>query len=550
MIMTIAFVLFLSAINIWAVPTLIIALGATSKAYEILDSSAALGYVMLPAIFLVFSLSFNESYEILKRYAFWAFLLIPAFFFLYLGWSSNLIQVHPFNKAIITSWGYVSPTGAFFPLFLLWLESLMFVSLSLIIQFYRKTGVPVKRKQTLFLIAAILTPLVAGTITDGILPIFRVQVFPLAIPLTSIMALFIFYAIRMYGLFEIVPLSVIIKSIKEAVVTVNSENKIVSVNPEAEEMLGQKESVLLGKSIHKVLPLKDESENKVNYKNSPIYKAIMKKETIKSDNFSLLKKDRKTINISVNVSPIFSQNNVVGATILFRDITQQRAIDRAKSNFVSFTSHQLLNPLSVIRLYTELILEKNNLTQAKKYAQKIFKKSNEMVELIEDFLKMSRIELGVFEKNQEVVNVGDICNEIIKELSLRIQKKRLKIKTEFSTQVKKTTVNPFIVSQILQNLITNAVKYTSAGGKITVRLAAGKSLYIKVSDTGSGIPKEELEKIFTKFYKLKPADGETSHSLGIGLYMVKTLLDHIGGTIDVISKINKGTTFYVSIPIV
>src|SRR6185369_295298 len=162
-------------------------------------------------------------------------------------------------------------------------------------------------------------------------------------------------------------------------------------------------------------------------------------------------------------TPIILQGKIIGAVQVFRDVTKEREIDRVKSELISLASHQLRTPLSAINWYAEALLKeelgKVNKEQ-KRYLQEIFNANQKMVELVYDFLNVSRVELGTLSLKLSALSLIEVSKSILKELEPIIKSKKLKVTEEYGRELENLQADRKIIRLILQNIITNAVKYT------------------------------------------------------------------------------------------
>lgn len=257
--------------------------------------------------------------------------------------------------------------------------------------------------------------------------------------------------------------------------------------------------------------------------------------------------------LSTTISPILDQkNNIVFFISIGRDTTKEENIDKAKSEFVSLASHQLRTPLSVIKWYTEMLLSGDaTKIQKKEYTEQIYQSTKNAVDIVDTLLDVSRLELGTYMVEPEQIRIVAVVKGVIDEMKIATKEKKLSLKISIGKDIPATYQDPRLLRIIFQNLLSNAIKYTSAKGKITASLAVQDNKYIlfTVSDTGCGIPKGEQDRMFTKFFRasnvLKQSEGT-----GLGLYIVKSVVDRLRGTLWFESKENKGTTFFVRIPLV
>jgi PAS domain S-box-containing protein len=266
-----------------------------------------------------------------------------------------------------------------------------------------------------------------------------------------------------------------------------------------------------------------------------------------------IKKDGQLYNVFATITPVLDKDGEVQFFLgIERDITREKMIDKAKSEFVSLASHQLRTPLSAINWYTEMLLDGDAgpLTkEQKEYLHEIYTGNQRMVDLVTSLLNVSRLELGTFAIEPTEGDLVAMSQNAIKELTPLITAKKLQV-TETYGKVPPICVDKKLMYMIFQNIYSNAVKYNPEGGKITVGIAIDKKkVIITATDTGMGIPKEEQGQIFTKLFRANNAKDSVTEGTGLGLYIVKSILDQAGGKISFTSEVNKGTTFTVTLPL-
>jgi signal transduction histidine kinase len=256
--------------------------------------------------------------------------------------------------------------------------------------------------------------------------------------------------------------------------------------------------------------------------------------------------------VVTTISPIKNEKEIIGGISVFRDITNEKRIDQAKTEFVSLASHQLRTPLSTINWYTEMLLAGDIgklTTEQHKYVKETYKASKRMVDLVNALLNVSRIELGTFVVEPKPMNIKEVLNEVISELQSLIKIKKTIVKVHLDVN-NTYQLDRKLIHIIFQNLISNALKYTPEKGKIIVSVTEGtKFIDIQVKDNGYGIPTNQGKLIFTKLFRADNIKDKESDGTGLGLYIVKSILDQTGGSIHFESEIDKGTTFFVKIPV-
>lgn len=282
--------------------------------------------------------------------------------------------------------------------------------------------------------------------------------------------------------------------------------------------------------------------------------------TIKTEKKPLLstlknrRKDGQEYEASVSIAPVLDDKNEIKYFIgIERDITHEKMVDRAKTEFVSLASHQLRTPLSSVNWYAEMLLAgdggKLNKEQAG-FVQEIYAGNQRMVELVNSLLNVSRLELGTFAVEPEPTNIVEIAQSVIKELQPSIIAKSLKLTFNYDKNTPIIQADPKLIRIIFQNLLSNSVKYTSEKGLVSLTINNDKkNLLIEVTDNGYGIPKKEQYRIFEKLFRAENVRAMDTEGTGLGLYIVKSIIKHAGGQISFKSAENKGTSFKLSIPL-
>jgi signal transduction histidine kinase len=234
------------------------------------------------------------------------------------------------------------------------------------------------------------------------------------------------------------------------------------------------------------------------------------------------------------------------------DITKQKKAEDAKSEFVSLASHQLRTPIAGMKWSTELLQMDNpeSLTDRQhKYIDRLLESIRRMAVLVDDFLRVSRFELGTFQPEFDVVNLAQLFEDIMEEQSVRAKQKHIEVKTFFDANISSIKTDPNLMRMIITNLYTNAVKYTIEEG--TIHLGFGKKdddLIITIEDNGMGIPPGDQDTIFSKLFRAGNAVRNVPDGTGLGLYIVKEAVNVLRGNVSFTSTENIGTTFEVLLP--
>ena len=341
-------------------------------------------------------------------------------------------------------------------------------------------------------------------------------------------------------------------SIGEGAIATDEFGRITRVNPIALRILGYRQADLLGEWFPKKIVALNDQEVPINLIDRPITKAFLTGQSV-TEKVIYRRKDGSTLPISLTISPILLDDRPIGAIQVFRDITVEEEVDRMKSEFISLASHQLRTPLSAIKTYSHMLVDgyMGDVTPAqKKSLRTIISATNRMNELISTLLNITRIESGTIVINARMMRVDRAADEVIKELSLAAAEKSITLTLstggKLATSVK---TDNLILKEILSNLVSNAIKYTSDGGTVDVDVKGRvKDVLITVTDNGWGIPADSHDQVFSKFFRAQNTVKRETTGTGLGLYLVKGLLERLNGKIWFESKEGKGTKFFMTLP--
>jgi len=265
---------------------------------------------------------------------------------------------------------------------------------------------------------------------------------------------------------------------------------------------------------------------------------------------------RENLVLEVSTIPMMRKEEKLGTLIILHDITRERMIERMKTEFVSISAHQLRTPLSAVKWTLKMILE-GDLGKISKeqrtFLEKTYLSNERMINLINDLLNISRIEEGRFLykiQKYDIVKLLERTIASLKEVALR---KKLDFKFfKPEKRIPDAEVDIEKISLVFQNMIENAIHYTSPGGKVYVNIEyspAEKKILFFVKDSGIGISKNQRARVFSKFFRGSNAIKLETEGTGLGLFIAKNIIEAHGGKIWFKSQENKGTTFYFSLPI-
>lgn len=247
---------------------------------------------------------------------------------------------------------------------------------------------------------------------------------------------------------------------------------------------------------------------------------------------------------------------IVGGAIILHDITHLKEIDKMKTEFVSVASHQLRTPLTAIKLFTEMLINGDVgelQDRQKEYLADIYESTSRMVRLVNDLLSLSRLESGRLRVEPVDTNIISFIESIIEEVLPLATSKNVKIDFEKNKEkIPNIFIDITLMRQVVNNLITNAVRYSADGkeGRVVVKVEKEKEgVLISIKDDGIGIPKRVQSRIFEKFFRADNAIKSETEGTGLGLYVSKMIVESSGGKIWFKSEEKKGTTFFISIPL-
>lgn len=352
-------------------------------------------------------------------------------------------------------------------------------------------------------------------------------------------------------------LQTILSSVGDGLVLIDEQYRISLVNPKAEEFLGFTHKELLGKDLRTVIKLFKKKKEEMPPAVWPIEEMFTKRSPVSvgMEAELSLATERHITQIPIALSAAPLGGGLAGAVIILRDVTEDRALDDAKSGFISVASHQLRTPLTTIRWYSEMLLSEDagKLSPAQQdFLKEVHSGAERLYQTIDLLLGISRVESGRVKTEKIPIDLAVFTEDIAKEMRPSIDEKKLTFTITPLPVPVVVSLDSLMLRQVVLNLISNAIRYTNEGGMIEVRWKAsddGNDIVYEVRDDGIGIPRAQQSRIFTKFFRAENALVKVPDGSGLGLALVKDLVESWGGRVWFETEEGKGTTFYFTIPL-
>ena len=346
-------------------------------------------------------------------------------------------------------------------------------------------------------------------------------------------------------------LSITLGGMSEGIIAVDINKRIILFNIVAENLTGWKSAEVEGEVVDKIFRIVNEKTKE--FIESPIDKVLQSGKTERGTEYdTLISRKGTECPIAVSAAPIRkSEGAVVGVVMVFCDVSHEREVDRLKIDFTSSVSHELRTPLTSIKAYTATILRDPNMPEEtrRQFLAIIDEESNRLAALIEDLLEVSRIEPGAAKVRRETVDVAAVIEKVLLNLTPLAQKKNIQLRKDIGDELPMLQADEGKIESVVTNLVNNAIKFTPGHGHVAICIeVTDGEMVIRVSDTGMGVPKEALSKIFDRFYRVN-RPGKQIQGTGLGLSIVNKIVTMHNGRIEVESEMDQGTTFTVFLPL-
>ena len=331
-------------------------------------------------------------------------------------------------------------------------------------------------------------------------------------------------------------LETILNSTPDPVLVTDASNRLILANPAA--------SQLFGMTIHR--GERQDLQQTIQIK--PLYD-LLQSSSENGRTTEIIMPNGKTY--LATASAMLADDSTVGRVCIMRDVSQLKEIDTLKSEFVSTVSHDLRSPLTLMRGYATMLELAGDLNdQQKNYAKMIVQGVDNMAKLVNNLLDLGRIEFGVG-LQVESVPVLNIIERVTGGLQMLAREKEISLSVEIPKDMPHAVeADQALLHQAVYNLVENAIKYTRKSGDVTVQLLPSDStLTFAVQDSGIGIPKDDMKRLFEKFYRGTNREALSQRGTGLGLAIVKSIAERHGGRVWAESELGKGSKFFLLVPL-
>jgi len=334
----------------------------------------------------------------------------------------------------------------------------------------------------------------------------------------------------------------IITSFADGLLVFDKEKKLTMINPQAGNFLGIKPEEIIGKSNLELYELKALRDLMALLGKE--MKGIFRKEWEAKREFVL----------EVSTIPLMTEEEEAGTLVVLHDVSREKIVERLKTEFVSLSAHQLRTPLSAIKWTLRMLLDGDlgEITkEQREYIEKTYGSNERMISLINSLLNVTRIEEGRFIYRPVLAKIDEIAESVVEAFEEEIEGKQIKFQFEKpKEQLPRVFVDVEKIKMAIQNLVDNAIRYTLERGQVTVALkGVNEEIEFSVKDTGVGIPKEQQERVFTKFFRGANVIRLETEGSGLGLFITKNIIEAHGGKIWFESEEGRGSTFYFTLPV-
>lgn len=364
---------------------------------------------------------------------------------------------------------------------------------------------------------------------------------------------------------------ILIQSITDGIIVTNTTNNVTLFNHGASKITEWPIEDAMGMDARSILQLiaDPKTNTLINNEEHPFAKVLKTREPI-TETFQLVSRSNKNLYISTVISPVVipKSNELAGTVAVFRDVSREKSEEQQRADFVSTASHEMRTPVAAIEGYLALALNDKVSkidSKAREYLEKAHDSTKHLGQLFQDLLTSARAEDGRLTSNPVVVEMGAFIDKLADDLKFVAEKKNLKMELltnsispnkdgivdargKIIQPLYYVHVDPDRIREVITNVFDNAVKYTSEG-KVSLSITGNDNVVqVSVTDTGPGIPKNDLDHLFQKFYRVDNSATRSIGGTGLGLFICKKIVELYNGKIWAESEPNQGSTFFINLP--
>jgi PAS domain S-box-containing protein len=340
-------------------------------------------------------------------------------------------------------------------------------------------------------------------------------------------------------------LAAIVESSDDAIVSKTLEGIITSWNTAAERLFGYSAEEAIGKHITLIIP------PELYYEEEEIISRLRQGKRIEHYETVRLRKDGTPVDVSLSISPVRDRTGtIIGGSKIARDISERRALERRKDEFIGMASHELKTPITSLKGFTHLLqrrIKNSGDEECLRFLARMDSQIDRLTILVNDLLSITQMQKGELAYRMERFELAQLVQETIENVQGATQTHRLLLES---------TVAAFVygdrdrLGQVLTNLLTNAIKYSRHADRVIVHMAVQEgNVVVNVQDFGIGIAQEYQQKIFERFFHVTDPEEKTYPGLGIGLYISRQIIERHQGRLWVQSRKGEGSTFSFHLPI-
>ncbi len=349
-------------------------------------------------------------------------------------------------------------------------------------------------------------------------------------------------------------LEAMVATTSDSMIALDHNYRVLDLNPAASAALGWSAQTAIGHGCAEVLRCQNLNRMELCGTSScPLARVLEHRQPLPNEDLILGTKPEHLCEVSASVTPV-EVDDAQYVVFTTRDVSALKVANQVRSNFVSMVSHELRTPLNSVHGFIDLLLQGHMgalSSEQSTYLGYTQEGVQQLVSIVEDILFMTRSDLGQFEIKQQEVSFRVLVRQVISSLQPQAQKAGVALCQDIPTSSPSLSADPQRIVQVLNNLVSNAIKFTPPEGTVTItaRRYDAHFVMISVSDTGYGIPYEDQHHVFERFYQSNHNQQSKMGGYGLGLSIAKLIIEQHGGTIGFDTIPNKGTTFYFTVPV-